>query len=351
MNAAAWKNRKVLITGHTGFKGAWLAMVLHRAGAAVSGYSLPAPTSPSLFELARAEEVLAEHHVGDIREPEAVAMATRGFGPEVVIHMAAQPLVRESYRDPVGTFATNVVGTANVLEACRATPSVRAIVNVTTDKCYENRELGRPFVETDPMGGFDPYSASKGCSELVTAAYRRSFFEKADVRLASARAGNVIGPGDFAADRIIPDCIRAIQAGEPVRVRNPNATRPWQHVLEPLAGYLALAEKLLGADGARYADGFNFGPDVEDAQSVSVIADAIVSRWGNGARWETDAGPHPHEARLLTLDTAKAKSALGWRPKLRLAQALEWTVDGYRAILAGNARAACVDQIDRYLSL
>ncbi len=353
MKPDLWKDKRVLITGHTGFKGAWLTLMLHRFGAKVCGYALPAPTHPSLFEAAGVASLAGvTHRAGDVRDLGAVSTAVAAFAPEVVFHLAAQSLVREGYRDPVGTLATNVMGTTNVLEACRGAGSVRGVVNVTTDKCYENRDLGRPFVETDPMGGFDPYSASKGCSELVTAAYRRSFFAEGRIRLASARAGNVIGPGDFAADRIIPDCIRALSAGQPVRVRNPNATRPWQLVLEPLAGYLTLAEALLGPGGEAFADGFNFGPDLEDAQPVSVIATAITSRWGGGASWVPDPGPHPHEARLLTLDTSRARSALGWQPKIRLTKALEWTVDGYRAIMAGqHVREECFKQINRYLSL
>ncbi len=268
--------------------------------------------------------------------------------PEIVLHLAAQPLVRLSYAEPVSTYATNVMGTVHLLEAARSVDSVRAIVNVTTDKCYENREWVWGYREDEPMGGFDPYSNSKGCSELVTSAYRRSFFASGNVALASARAGNVIGGGDWAADRLVPDILRAFERGEPVVVRNPQATRPWQHVLEPLAGYLTLAERLV-RDGQAAAEGFNFGPRDDDARPVHWIADRLAERWGDGACWKLDGGAHPHEANYLKLDISKARHRLGWQPRWNLATALDRIVDWHRAWLRGeDMRARCLEQIDLY---
>lgn len=338
--------KKVFITGHTGFKGSWLCLWLSRLGAHVTGYALDPPTTPSLFELARVGE-LVESHIADVRDAAALANAVLQAQPEIVIHMAAQPLVRDSYKIPVETYAVNVMGTVHLLEAVRGCPSVKAVVNVTTDKCYENREWAWGYRENEPMGGFDPYSSSKGCSELVTAAYRNSYFQRS-VALASARAGNVIGGGDWATDRLIPDCISALLAGEPVRIRNPHAVRPWQHVLEPLSGYLTLARKLYES-GSEYAEGWNFGPADDDAKPVEWIVDRMCKLWGNGAQYEIDAGDHPHEAHYLKLDCSKARMRLDWQPRWNLDKALnniiEWT-NVYRS--GGDLRRCCLDQIDNY---
>jgi CDP-glucose 4,6-dehydratase len=351
-----WRGRRVFLTGHTGFKGGWLSLWLQRLGARVHGYALAPETQPSLFERARVAEVLAQSTIADVRDTAALASALQQAQPEVVIHMAAQPLVRESYADPVGTYATNVMGTVHLLEAVRCAPSVRAVLVVTTDKCYENREWVWGYRESDALGGFDPYSSSKGCAELVTAAYRQSFFNPArhaehGVAVASARAGNAIGGGDWSADRLLPDVFRAIQAGQSVAIRNPLATRPWQHVLEPLRGYITLAEKLVEA-GPGHAEAFNFGPRSTDAWSVGRVADAVCQRWGGGACWQHDAATHPHEARSLVLDIAKADRMLGWRPVLDIRQALDLTVDWARAVNAGaDARDTTLDQIQRYENL
>jgi CDP-glucose 4,6-dehydratase len=356
VHADFWRGRRVFLTGHTGFKGGWLSLWLQRLGARVHGYALAPETQPSLFERARVAEVLAQSTIADVRDTAALASALQQAQPEVVIHMAAQPLVRESYADPVGTYATNVMGTVHLLEAVRCAPSVRAVLVVTTDKCYENREWVWGYRESDALGGFDPYSSSKGCAELVTAAYRQSFFNPArhaehGVAVASARAGNAIGGGDWSADRLLPDVFRAIQAGQSVEIRNPLATRPWQHVLEPLRGYITLAEKLVEA-GPGHAEAFNFGPRSTDAWSVGRVADAVCQRWGGGACWQHDAATHPHEARSLVLDIAKADRMLGWRPVLDIRQALDLTVDWARAVNAGaDARDTTLDQIQRYENL
>ena len=347
-----WRDRRVFLTGHTGFKGSWLSLWLQQLGAQVTGYALPAPTDPSLFESARVADGMTSI-TGDIRDGAVLAAAMRKAAPEVVIHMAAQPLVRRSYFDPVETYATNVMGTVHLLEAVRQCPSVRAVVNVTTDKCYENKEWVWPYRENEPMGGYDPYSNSKGCAELVTSAYRSSFFnsEKHDqhrVALASVRAGNVIGGGDWAADRLIPDILRAFGQGQPVLIRNPHAIRPWQHVLEPLRGYMTLAERLC-QDGVCYAEAFNFGPRNDDAQSVEWIVRQLAALWGDGASWQLDAGDHPHEATYLKLDISKAAQRLQWQPTLDLQQALRLTVDWARGLHSGaDLRALTLSQIDGY---
>jgi CDP-glucose 4,6-dehydratase len=328
-----WSDKKVLITGHTGFKGSWLCLWLRQLGATVIGYSLPAPTQPSLFETTNLAKGIT-HIVGDVRDLAHFQAVMAEHQPDIVFHMAAQPLVRYSYQNPVETYATNVMGTVNVLEAVRHSSSVRVAVVITTDKCYENREWIWGYRENEPMGGHDPYSSSKGCAELVTEAYRSSFFmpqpDSQPAAIASVRAGNVIGGGDWASDRLIPDIMRAIQAGEPVLIRNPHAIRPWQHVLEPLGGYLLLAERLW-QDGAVYAEGWNFGPNDEDVKPVSWIVDYLTQRWGEGAAWKLDAGDHPHEATYLKLDCSKAKSRLGWHPRLSLDTALEWIIEFYQA--------------------
>lgn len=343
-----WRGRRVFLTGHTGFKGAWLALWLHRLGAEVTGFALPPPTQPSLFEQARVAELLT-HVEGDIRDLDAVTAAMRAARPEMVFHLAAQPLVRLSYQQPVETYATNVMGTVHVLEAARQVGGVGAFVCVTTDKCYENREWVWPYRESDPMGGFDPYSSSKGAAELVVAAYRRSFMSDAGIGLASVRAGNVIGGGDWAEDRLIPDLIRAFASGAAPSLRAPHAVRPWQHVLDALAGYLLIAERLFAGE-ALAADAWNFGPADDDARPVSWIAERFRAAWGGDtAAPLADTREVPHEAGLLRLDTSKARSLLGWRPALPLAATLDWIVDWHRQIADGaDARAVTCAQIDAY---
>jgi CDP-glucose 4,6-dehydratase len=346
-----WNGRRVLLTGHTGFKGSWLSLCLHRLGARVTGLSDRVPTDPSLYELARIGE-LVDGRAADVRDADAVRAIVDEVRPEVVIHMAAQPFVRRSFREPSETYATNVMGTVNVLEAIRRVGGVRVAVVVTSDKCYDNREQGRPFTEDDPMGGHDPYSNSKGCAELVTSAYRDSFFAVANnepVAVASARAGNVIGGGDWGEDRLIPDIMNAALAKAPIPIRNPTAVRPWQHVLNPLAGYLALA-------GALWADptlagGWNFGPDAEDVRPVGWLADRLTELWPEELRWELDPGPHPHEAGYLALDSTKARERLGWVPVWDLDRALTSIVDWYLALRSGaDMRAVTVGQADAFLA-
>jgi CDP-glucose 4,6-dehydratase len=350
MTPGWWKGRGVFVTGHTGFKGAWLCMLLHHLGAKVHGFSLPPPTNPSLFDLARIGE-LASTTIGDVRDPAALQSALRQSEAPIVLHMAAQSLVRESCRDPVGTYSTNVMGTVNLLEAVRlAGDQVRAVVVVTTDKCYENREWVWGYRENEPMGGHDPYSNSKGCAELVTAAYRSSFFARTSTAVASARAGNVIGGGDWAADRLIPDMIRAFAQGTPVVIRNPKSIRPWQFVLEPLAGYLTLAERLFD-DGRAFAGPFNFGPRDTDARPVEWIVNRLVEQWGSGAGWKLAAGEQPHEANHLKLDISKAGSRLGWSPRTDLGLALRWITDWYKALdRSEDVRAVSTGQIAAFLA-
>lgn len=348
-----WKNKKVFITGHTGFKGSWLCLWLHRLGAEIHGYALSPPTQPSLFELVQVESLLSSHKVADIRDGSLLQAVMCSIQPEIVIHMAAQPLVRDSYLIPVETYSTNVMGTVHVLEAVRGCKSVRAVVNVTTDKCYENREWVWGYREDDSMGGFDPYSSSKGCSELVTSAYRQSYFNENSygthgVALASARAGNVIGGGDWATDRLIPDIIRAILTGESVQVRNPHAVRPWQHVLEPLSGYLMLAQRLYEA-GCCYSGGWNFGPSDDDTQTVEWIVKQMCHKWGNSANYVTDSGIHPHEAHYLKLDCSKARQTLGWAPRWSLDMALEKIIEWTKSYkLKSDMRECCLSQIAIY---
>ena len=338
LNSDFWKGRRVWLTGHTGFKGGWLSVWLARMGANVHGYALPPTTVPSLFEVTKVEQ-LVTHTVGDIRDERAVLASLTGARPEIVIHMAAQPLVRYGYENPLETYQTNVMGTANVLQAVRAVAGVRAVVVVTTDKCYLNREWHWGYREDEALGGFDPYSSSKACAELVTAAYRQSYFHEDKyvqhgVAVATARAGNVIGGGDWADDRLIPDMMRAIATQQPLRVRSPDAVRPWQHVLEPLRGYLMLAEKL-ALHGPQFEGAWNFGPSDEDAQTVRWIAEQLVTGWGNGASWSEDHLAHPHEAKYLKLDSSCAKARLGWQPRWRLERALAEIVTWYRAHLSG----------------
>ncbi len=340
-----WRGRRVFLTGHTGFKGSWLALWLHKLGAEVTGFAL-APETKSLFQDAQVAE-LVHSVIGDVRDRAAVDKAVHDARPEVVLHLAAQSLVRPSYEDPVGTFATNVLGTAHVLDAVRAVDGVLATVVVTSDKCYENREWVWPYRESDPMGGHDPYSASKGCAELVTASFSRSFFSRGGV--ATARAGNVIGGGDWSRDRLVPDAVRAFLRGEEVVLRNPRSVRPWQHVLEPLAGYLTLAERL-ALEPTRFAGGWNFGPLDGDIRTVAEVVSILAKSWGPGARWrgeENAAGPH--EAKLLRLDTTKARVELGWHGRLQLSAALDWTATWYRDTQRNeNARERVLTDVERY---
>lgn len=345
-----WQGRRVLVTGHTGFKGSWLSLWLQDMGAKVTGYALAPATSPALFEVAGVAGGMRSE-IGDVRDLDRVRAAVAAVSPEIVIHMAAQPLVRESYLDPVATYATNVMGTVNVLEAVRACPGVRAVVSVTTDKCYENQEWAWGYRESEPMGGHDPYSSSKGCAELVTAAYRRSFFDaEGTAAVASARAGNVIGGGDWADDRLVPDILRAFERGEALRVRNPLSTRPWQHVLEPLSGYLVLAQALV-EHGSAFAEGWNFGPRDDDAQPVGWIVERMMRRWPSAKPWQRDEGYNPHEASWLKLDVSKAGQRLGWRPRWSLDEALDRVVRWHRDYLdGGDLRAACLRDVQDYLA-
>ena len=332
---AFWRGKKVFLTGHTGFKGGWLATWLLDMGCEVHGLALPPDTEPSFFALCGLGERMRSHF-GDVRDSRVVAEALADSQAEIVIHLAAQPLVLRSYREPVETLATNVLGTAHVLEAVRRTPSVRVAVVVTSDKSYANQDWLWPYRESDPVGGDDPYSASKSCAELVTAAYRRSFLSERGVGVASVRAGNVIGGGDWGEDRIVPDAMRALHRGEPLLVRNPTYVRPWQHVLEPLCGYLMLAERLQ-LERERFEGGWNFGPSEEDQVTVGRLADLVVGSWGAG-RWESPPRQgDPHEAQSLRLDCAKARALLGWRPRLRIQRAVEMTVEWYREALSGRA--------------
>jgi CDP-glucose 4,6-dehydratase len=352
--AAFYRGKKVFITGHTGFKGSWLCLWLHALGAEVRGYALDPPTNPSLFELCKINQ-LVQSTIADVRDGSSLTKAMLAAQPEIVIHMAAQPLVRDSYKIPVETYAINVMGTVNLFEAVRACKTVKAVINVTTDKCYENKEWIWGYRENEPLGGYDPYSNSKACSELVTSAYRSSFFNPRDhathgVGVASARAGNVIGGGDWATDRLIPDCIRAILEKKKVIIRNPEAIRPWQHVLEPLSGYLALAQKLY-EDGPRYSEAWNFGPDDSDAKPVEWLVRQLCSKWENNASYTIDQGKHLHEAHYLKLDCSKAETELGWHPQWDLEKALNSIIEWTKVYAAQKDVAAmCRKQIQEYVS-
>jgi len=349
MNPTFWRGKRVFLTGHTGFKGSWLSLWLQQLGAELTGFSLAPPTNPSLFDLARVADGMSSIEA-DIRDLEIFKAAIINAQPEIIIHMAAQPLVRDSYQYPTETFATNVMGTVHLFEAVRAAPSVRAVVNITTDKCYENKEWIWGYREDEPMGGYDPYSASKACAELVSSAYRTSFFQPDGhkVAMATARAGNVIGGGDWAKDRLMTDLITAFTSGKPVLIRNPNSTRPWQHVLEPLLGYLMLAERLF-THGAEYAEAWNFGPNDEDAKSVSWLTERLTEFWGGNAQWQMQPGDHPHEANYLKLDISKAKNRLDWSPSMDLERALRLTAEWAQQLAAGeDARTITLQQIQAY---
>jgi CDP-glucose 4,6-dehydratase len=360
--AFSWQGKRVFLTGHTGFKGGWLALWLTKLGAEVRGYALDPATEPNLFTVARIGSAVDDVR-GDIRDAATLEAAMREFAPEVVFHLAAQPLVRLSYEDPIGTYETNVIGTARVLDTVRRTASVRAVVCVTTDKCYENKEWVWGYRESDPLGGYDPYSSSKACAEIVAAAYRQSYFPVAGLgrsgghstAIATARAGNVIGGGDWSTDRLIPDLVRGFLAGEPVRIRRPKAIRPWQHVLEPLHGYICLAEQLLAAkreDAARFATAYNFGPWDDDTRPVSWIAEKMTGLWGDGAKWIFDPDPGVHEAGYLKLDASRARADLGWAPRLRLESAIDWIVQWTRAWSSGaDMHNFTLAQIEAYESL
>ena len=346
MTREFWRGRRVLLTGHTGFKGAWLALWLERLGAEVGAVALAPDTTPSLFEALSPWPRLDDAR-GDLRDPAVAAKAVGAAQPEIVFHLAAQALVRRSHAQPAATFATNVTGTVNLLEALRDAPTVKAVVVVTSDKVYANHGRGGAFTEDDPLGGTDPYSASKACQDLVAAAYDKSFLAARGVAVGRARAGNVIGGGDWAADRLVPDFVRSVAAGEALAVRNPEATRPWQHVLEPLAGYLAYAEALSAGNGAPEA--LNFGPGPRDIRPVRQVVDGLVERWGDGAGWRHDKAEHVAEAGLLTLDAGRATETIGWSPRLGLDEALDLTVAWYRAAAAGDdMRALSLDHVARY---
>ena len=352
MNSLFWKDKKVLLTGHTGFKGSWLSIWLQKLGANLIGFSKSIPTKPSLFELANVEEGMTSI-MGDVCDSNHLEEVIREHEPEIVIHMAAQSLVYQSYKNPAETFATNVMGTVNLLEIIRKLGKVPVMINVTSDKCYQNKESTNGYREDDPMGGYDPYSSSKGCAELVTSSYRNSFFtpaeyEKHGTAVASARAGNVIGGGDWATDRLIPDIMRGIIECRMIRIRNPHATRPWQHVLEPLRGYLLLAEKLWD-NGPEYMEGWNFGPADKDIKSVLWIIEKFRQLWDDDIRWEFYNGDSPHETNYLKLDCSKAKMKLDWVPKTNLELALQWTINWYKQYLQKeDIRKFTEEQIENF---
>jgi len=355
LNPSFWQGKRVLLTGHTGFKGSWLSLWLQSLGAHVVGYALAPPTQPSLFEVAHVGRGMTSI-LGDIRDLASLQAVFSAHDIEIVIHMAAQPLVRYSYQNPVETYATNVMGTVHLLEAVRQSRGIKAVVNITTDKCYENREWPWGYRENEPMGGYDPYSNSKGCAELVSSAYRSSYFNSSryaehGVALATVRAGNVIGGGDWAPDRLIPDILAAFEQGRCAEIRHPQAIRPWQHVLEPLRGYLSVAERLY-EQGPDFAEGWNFGPNDEDAQPVGWIVEKMAQMWGNNAQWRIAAGEHPHEANYLKLDISKARSLLDWHPALRLNQALQLIIEWSRQYQAGaDMHELTLAQIRAYQTL
>jgi len=342
-----WQDKRVFLTGHTGFKGSWLSLWLFSLGAKVRGYSLNPPTTPSLFNEAKID-LLIDSCIGDIRDQDTLHESMVSFNPDILIHMAAQPLVRYSYNEPIETYEVNVVGTAKVLEVARSCSNLKAIINITTDKCYENDGRTEGYKENDPMGGYDPYSSSKSCAELVTSSYRRSFLQEQGVGLASVRAGNVIGGGDWADDRLIPDILRSFEKNKPVIIRNPKATRPWQHVLEPLSGYLVLAQKLY-KDQKEYAEGWNFGPNEQDVKPVDWILNKMIVSWPNSS-WKLDESSNPHEAGFLKLDISKSKSKLDWNPVWELSHTLEKIISWHKAWLnKENMQIVCLTEIKIYM--
>ena len=347
-NPHFWLGKRVLVTGHTGFKGGWLCLWLHSLGAKICGLSLDPPTSPNFFELVNLQDLM-QSVIGDIRQPTMVSQVVKQFQPEVIFHLAAQPLVLSSYRDPVQTYETNVMGTVNLLEAVRTSTSTQVVINVTSDKCYQNRDDGQAYTEDDPMGGNDPYSSSKGCSELITAAYRHSFFSKLGIGLATARAGNVVGGGDWAEDRLVPDTLKAFEANRPVFLRYPNAIRPWQHVLDPIFGYIILGEALWH-DRLRFSKGWNFGPSQTSQRNVSGVVEHLSRAWGGDTSWFTDAATDtPYESNSLKLDPSRTYQELGWRVKWDLEEALDKTVDWHRTWKnGGNCREKVFEQIHQY---
>jgi CDP-glucose 4,6-dehydratase len=348
INQDFWRGKRVFMTGHTGFKGSWLSLWLQSMGAKLHGFALSPPTQPNLYTEARVGDGMSST-IADIRNADTVKDCMKAFQPEIIIHLAAQSIVRQSYSNPVETYATNVMGTVHVLESARQADSVRCILNITSDKCYENQERTRGYCENEPMGGHDPYSSSKGCAELVSSAYRRSFFQSGSVALATARAGNVIGGGDWAADRLIPDILRSFQRDQPAFIRNPDAIRPWQHVLEPLSGYLILLQSLW-SDGQKFAEGWNFGPNDDDVKPVRWIADLMASRWSSDAAWEMDSKSHPHEANYLKLDISKARQRLAWQPRWSLDITLSKIIAWHKAWAAQqDMRAYCLKEISDYM--
>jgi len=343
-----WQGKRVLVTGHTGFKGGWLSLWLESLGAHVSGFALDPETTPNFFTVTEMNSRI-DSHIGDVREFAVVKSVLNKLKPEIIFHLAAQPLVRFSYNQPVETYATNVMGVVHLLESARQVGHVKAIVNVTTDKCYENKEWLWGYRENEPMGGYDPYSSSKGCSELVTQAYRQSFLSASNIHLASARAGNVIGGGDWSLDRLVPDLLKALEQNKSALIRNPHSVRPWQHVLEPLFGYLSLAQKLYEEGGEEFAQAWNFGPNDSDTRPVGWIADQLVKLWGKGASWTLDGQDHPHEANYLKLDISKAKAKLGWSPTWDLSIALDKIAEWHLAWQAQqNMHDFCLNQIAQY---
>lgn len=343
-----YKGKKVLVTGHTGFKGSWMCKVLTNMGAEVAGYSLNPPTNPSLFEIAEIEKDI-KSYIGDIRELKKLKAVFDEFQPEIVLHLAAQPIVRDSYKDPVYTYETNVMGTVNILECVRNSESVKSFLNVTTDKVYENKEWCWGYRENEPLDGYDPYSNSKSCSELVTHSYKNSFFKDSDIAISTARAGNVIGGGDFANDRIVPDCIRAAEKKEDIIVRNPHSTRPYQHVLEPVYAYLMIAAKQY--EDGKYAGYYNVGPDDVDCFTTGNLVDLFISKWGEGMKWIDKFDGGPHEANFLKLDCSKLKSTFGWKPHWNLDTAIEMTVEWTKCWLSGGNIRECMDkEIEKFLS-
>jgi CDP-glucose 4,6-dehydratase len=353
MKFDTFRNRRVFITGHTGFKGSWLALWLHGLGAKVYGYSLPPPTTPSNYELSKVGKLLEGEWIADIRDRDQMKVAIQDCQPDVIFHLAAQPLVRASYREPFETFEVNVMGTASVLDAVRAANNPCAVICITTDKCYENHEREEGYSEGEPMGGYDPYSASKGAAEILIASYRRAFFNPDalathGVQLASARAGNVIGGGDFAEDRIVVDLIKALQAGETLKVRNPQAVRPWQHVLEPLSGYLSLAEKMLSSLSPQWCEAWNFGPEQESEKTVGELVDLFIKAWGSG-NWEDISSPyHLHEATILRLKIEKAKKNLNWHPTWSFQEMIQRTANWYRQMNTVSTQQLCLSDIEKF---